>query len=217
MTTLGSPAICPDCSKPRGFGDCAVCVRHAGVMGEALGGLRAWQTFLPERFEPTPVSLAPLEAVKAFNPNRDNLFLFGPSGTGKSHLAAIGARRFLPTVVTAKPTEIARTLRSFNHGADQRDYIQHLGTIRVLVIDDLGVERLTEAALVGLYEIIEKRYQNRPGGLIVTANLSMGQIAEKQGDDRIPSRLTQMFGDKIFSLDGEPDRRVTPPKAKETA
>jgi DNA replication protein DnaC len=51
-------------------------------------------------------------------------------------------------------------------------------------------------------------YMNMKGGLLVSSNLSLGELAERVGDDRLSSRLAQMCRGNVFSLAGEKDWRV---------
>ena len=80
-----------------------------------------------------------------------------------------------------------------------------LTALPVLVIDDLGIGRDTEFAFQTLYEIVDGRYMAMKGGLIVTSNLSLDDLAAKLGDDRIPSRLASMC--KVIRMTGA-DKRV---------
>lgn len=58
-----------------------------------MGGEMALREFTLERFRPTPGSQVAFDATQSFNPDRDNLYLWGPCGVGKSHLAHVLARR----------------------------------------------------------------------------------------------------------------------------
>ena len=61
-----------------------------------LGGVRARDEFTRENFTVTDKNKNAVESCDAFKPKTDNLYLFGATGTGKSHLAIIAARRELP-------------------------------------------------------------------------------------------------------------------------
>jgi len=58
----------------------------------------------------------------------------------------------------------------------------------LLVIDDYGVEKLTDFSYVSMYVILNHRYGNYKQ-TIFTSNFSLDQIAEKLGDERIPRRI----------------------------
>lgn len=178
---------------------------------ELLGGRRSLDTYTVEKFRSTSNTQGAFDFAKSFNYKTDNLYLFGPTGSGKSHLAAIAARKMFEVKVysplkTISQMDISRTLRACKDAEKEIEVIKELQEVRTLVIEDLGVAKDTEFMMSTLYEIINSRYQNRPGGLIVTSNLSLGDLAKKFNDDRIPSRLAQMC--KIFDFTGEKDRRI---------
>lgn len=170
---------------------------------EALGGLRALDTFTAERFELRSENQSAFEAAIAFEAKTDNMYISGTTGTGKSHLAAIAARRLMRgRIITTTQMKVSRQAR-FNAPTSEDEIIQDLSKVPVLVIDDLGVGKDTEFSLSLIYEILQGRYMRRPGGLIITSNLTLDQIASKLGDDRISSRIAQMCKGKIFHIAGK--------------
>ena len=173
-----------------------------------LGGYRALDTFTQNRFQVTENNRPAFEAAVAFNKNFDNLYFRGPTGCGKSHLAAIAARKYLNNrdIETTNQMGISRVIRSSESADDESRMIHALAALGVLVINDLGVAKDTEFMISVIYEVLDLRYMNRPGGLIVTSNLSLSELSRKLGDDRISSRLAGMC--KVFNLVGEPDKRI---------
>lgn len=179
------------------------------MQASALGGLRALETYTQARFKATETSGPAFDAAVSFDQTRKNLYFYGPTGSGKSHLAAIAARKIIANpswIKTATQMQIARAIRAAESANEEEKIIRGLVLTPILVLEDLGVAKDTEFSLTLLYEIINGRYQNRAGGLIVTSNLSLGEIASKIGDDRISSRLAQMC--MIFSLKNEQDYRI---------
>jgi DNA replication protein DnaC len=87
---------------------------------------------------------------------------------------------------------------------DVEKHISHLRYVRILVLDDLGVERPTPLVLESLYRIIDTRADE---GLrtIVTSNGKPSALAATLGA-RIHSRLLGMC--KVIHIDG-PDGRLT--------
>jgi DNA replication protein DnaC len=177
----------------------------------ALGGFRALDTFTLERFREDEFNATALAAAKAFDKRKENLYLSGPTGTGKSHLATIAARLHLTekggAVVTTTQMKIARAVRGSERAAKEDEVIERFFLSPVLVIDDLGVAKDTEFSLSVLYEVLHGRYMNRAGGLIVTSNMTLDEIAQKIGDDRLASRLAEMCRGKIYKIAGA-DRRA---------
>lgn len=184
-------------------------VRSRIDFGNALGGLRALDIYTEERFVETTGNSEAFREAKSFDPSKDNIFIQGPTGSGKSHLAAIAIRRFLKyplRVSTITQMLLSREVRRCDSARGEQEVIDRYVNTKVLLIDDLGVAKDTEFSLSLLYEIINGRYMNRPGGLVITSNLGLGNLAEKIGDDRISSRLAQMC--KFFNLASEKDRRL---------
>lgn len=179
-----------------------------------LGGHRAADEYRADLFVPSPATDTAFAAVKSFDSAKDNLFLCGPTGSGKSHLAAIAARRSFARpgidwsnrVRTITPMELSRLLRSCDGATAEDSVLRGLIGREVLVLEDLGVSKDTEFLVSAIYEVINGRYQNSAGGLIVTSNLKLGELAAKLGDDRVSSRLAQMC--KIFNFSGVRDYRL---------
>jgi DNA replication protein DnaC len=130
------------------------------------------------------------------------LYIYGPTGCGKTHLATALVRQQKGASVI-KPMSVLRKMRSFENSNDEDSYIKAL-SVGPLVIDDLGVEKLTEFAITTLYEIFDRRWLSDSGGLIVTSNLGLTALAAKIGDDRITSRIAGMC--KTVKIDGTDGR-----------
>lgn len=135
-------------------------------------------------------------------------FFTGPAGTGKTHMAYA----------------IFRTERYYGHKpifygvADLCVAISESGSAQslnprfvekvrqnpeMLVLDDLGAERLTDWVFQGLYRIIDYREKNELP-TVITSNLSLAQVADKFSD-RIASRLS---GGTVIEFTGE-DKRLS--------
>ena len=221
---------CPGCSD-----------RHEKALGERrereriesywplLGGRRGFQEYLLDRFVAGDNATA-LSAAKAFDHKTQNIYIHGPCGVGKSHLAYgilrhvlkssidkytimgdsrkynYGANGSHVSVYSYKPMELLRHLRGLEPDIEA-ERLDRMAGADVFLLDDLGVGRATEFSNQMFYEIIERRHMDMRGGLIVTSNLSLSQLAEKTGDDRLSSRLSGMCGALVFGLQGK-DRRV---------
>lgn len=173
-----------------------------------LGGRRNAEDYTIARLTKTPTIKRAIEIIEPLNIGSDNLYIHGPTGSGKTHLAVAVAQRFSGAWVV-KPTQILRQCRGSEAREEQSVITEYVET-PVLIIDDLGIQKDTEFATTVLYEIIDGRYADKRGGLIVTSNLSLGDLSTKIGDDRIASRLAQMC--RIISLEGAMDHRVYPAK-----
>ena len=180
---------------------CVAAAKTRSEWARALGGERAYSTFTLDAWKPA-------FSVPAEFPQNLSLYLHGPTGTGKTHLAtAIGraAVKFPGLIRVRKPSEIYRRVRACEDAAGEIEAVEAFVNSTVLVIDDLGIGRDTEFAFQTLYEIVDGRYMAMVGGLIVTSNLSLNELSAKLGDDRIPSRLASMC--RVIHTAGS-DKRV---------
>jgi DNA replication protein DnaC len=127
------------------------------------------------------------------------LFLHGPTGSGKTHLAiaaynALSSR--MPTAFVRASAMIGYLRDGIDdHSVDAR--LEQLKVIGLLVIDDLSTERPSDWGLARLYDIIDARYAaQRP--TIITSNVSLMRLipaTPRQEEElhwqRIQSRIAQ--------------------------
>ena len=154
-----------------------------------------------------------LEACKVFVENiiegedTKGIFLSGPFGTGKTHLSAASiihlhhaGMRGLEFQVT--PKLLALTRKTFNSD-DNRDYIGDAAKAKVLVLDDVGAEKISEWVREQLFLLINERYENQLP-TIITTNASMAELEARIGGAAV-SRIWGMC--RGYVLDGEDHRK----------
>lgn len=164
-----------------------------------LGGLRQYEDFKAENYTNKSV----LRALS--NYPKQNYYLWGIAGAGKTH-AAVAVARNIPNAQVVRMSQISRLFRSDKVSAEQEtQYIEYYADIP-LVLDDLGSEKMTEFLRSIFFEIIDRRWSNRTGGLIITANINLPALADSVGD-RTVSRLAGLFGENIINIKGA-DRRM---------
>lgn len=142
----------------------------------------------------------------AGKPHR-SLVILGATGTGKTWTGCAIIRALLTedtvpcTMVTV--ADMLEQLRPASGGLDI-DMLQFSGT-PVLMLDDLGMERLTEWGREQLYRLADERARNDLP-VIVTSNLTGEQI-KAQYDERTVQRL--FGGAQLIEIDGD-SRRTLP-------
>lgn len=168
---------------------------------------KGYDQFKFETFQVSPGTKEAFEACKAFDPEKESLYLWGPAGCGKSHLAGATVRMFFSVkepVFLLKHGALNRSMHKL--GGDEYDE-KMAGYVdaRVFCLDDLGTARQTDFADQVAYDLIDARDMNNRHGLIVTSNLSIQDLAMKLGDDRLPSRLAGMC--RVIRMEAS-DRRL---------
>lgn len=121
------------------------------------------------------------------------LLLWGGVGTGKTYMACMIANALIDKGHPVLVTNFTRILNILQNNPKKQEYLDSLNQFKLLVIDDLGVERNTEYAKEQVFSIIDSRYRAELP-MIVTTNLSIQDlvtetnIAYKRVYDRIIER-----------------------------
>lgn len=101
----------------------------------------------------------------------ENLILFGPSGVGKSHIAAAIGHQLIQEGIRVLFTSTLRLVQQLQEA--HKEYrlsiaIDKLSKFNLIILDDLGYVRKDMAETNVLFEFIAARYET--GSLIITAN-----------------------------------------------
>lgn len=159
------------------------------------------------------------KAIKALD-NKGHVFITGTTGTGKTHFGIgllldrfaenlyyreemdrIDFKYTKPRFLSA--VELFLELKESFKGDGEKSILDKYTRPYVLLIDDIGAEKVTDWSRQVFYTLIDRRYVNMKP-TIITSNLSMAEFAEKF-DDRVASRIADMG--EIITLTGK-DRRV---------
>ena len=137
---------------------------------------------------------------------RSDIYIYGPTGNGKTHLAAsiINHRLWEGRTQHAfiKATRLILDIKSAIANNDTDVVINKHKAGHLLIIDDVGVENLGEYVMECWYEILDYRYcWAYP--TIITSNLTPVELANKYGM-RLASRI---LSGKRIKLTG-PDYRL---------
>ena len=115
--------------------------------------------------------LAKLKQDTDWAHNADNVLLIGPSGTGKTHIASALGHQLIEQGVRCKlfpAIDLVQQLQQAKRDLDLMGAMTKLDKYRVIIIDDIGYVKKTDAETQALFEFIAHRYES--GSLIITAN-----------------------------------------------
>lgn len=109
-----------------------------------------------------------------FQKNGQGLLFWGNVGTGKTFLAGCIANALMEKNIPVLMTSFPKLLNALGglYSGEKNEYLKSLNQYRLLIIDDLGVERDSPYVLETVYLVIDERYKSgKP--FIITTNLSL--------------------------------------------
>jgi DNA replication protein DnaC len=125
-----------------------------------------------------------------FIDRKENLILYGPVGTGKTHLiTAIGVQ----ACDSEKTVRFYRTMNLVNElVASQKDgtlpkFLEKLAKIDLLICDEWGYIPLDRQGAQLLFQVIAERYENK--SIAITTNLDFGKWNGIFCDEKITSAI----------------------------
>ena len=131
-------------------------------------------------FEAVPVvskaQVMALAAGDAWLHRGANLILFGPPGTGKSHLAAALSFALVENgwrVLFTRTTDLVQRLQIARRELALEAAIAKLDKFNLLILDDIAYVTKDQAETSVLFELISARYERR--SLLITANQPFGE------------------------------------------
>lgn len=168
----------------------------------ALSGLEG--RFLEARFDNYRVSgeqqAKVLEACRSFaesveHDSGSSLWLIGPPGTGKTHLGSAMVRHLIEeryrTAAIFSGREIIRNLRATwgqkgprgwqGRATTEEQLLADLGSMTLLVIDEIGMNFGSDSEQVQLFDVIDARYKNRRPTVLMS-NLTTKELKVVIGD-----------------------------------
>ena len=219
LTWVACPICGKDWSKLKESGKCWDCEEKAEVEARRMAAIRAkllrmfgsdkglirlsFQNWLE-----VPGTSEAHSYALGFDPSKDNVYFFGATGRGKTHLAYALAQKLAELGKSVEIMTVRQLVKRFRLAKpeEETERADTLANVDVLVVDDLGKVANSEFALDILTDIIGRRGLAEKNGLIVTSNLGLDQLAAKNLDDRLSSRLAGMC--RVIRIQTEKDFRL---------
>jgi len=167
---------------------------------------------IPERYQNAQFESVPQDIRERFEKIRETrrgMYIHGPVGTGKTHIAYALKKHWDEQGRRAIFWNTTELLRSIKNDFDKKLYDRDREEERImdsrglLFLDDIGSEKITDFVAETFYLIINHRYQEKLP-IIFTSNLPIADLADRIGD-RTASRIVEMCD--VIELIGE-DRRM---------
>ena len=150
------------------------------------------------------------EFVDKFKTTKENLFLYGNVGVGKSFLSYCIAKELLDkgySVLYFSSSQLFDTLKESDFGKDSKENLytskEDIYNCDLVVIDDLGTELTNSYISAKLFSLLNERIL-RGKSTIISTNLSLMELRDLYSD-RIFSRISTKY--KLCKLSG-PDIRI---------
>lgn len=150
------------------------------------------------------------EFVDKFETTKENLFLYGNVGVGKSFLSCCIAKELLDkgySVLYFSSSQLFDTLKESDFGKDSKENLytskEDIYNCDLVVIDDLGTELTNSYISAKLFSLLNERIL-RGKSTIISTNLSLMELRDLYSD-RIFSRISTKY--KLCKLSG-PDIRI---------
>ena len=150
------------------------------------------------------VAIAKDYAKKCINDEQENgLIITGNSGVGKTHLAASISNELIEKdklVLMGRLTSLLDMIKETfkDNSKSENELIELFSNVDMVVIDDLGTEKISSWALDKLYTIIENRNENKLPIIITTKFDKEGLLHRfEQSDDK---ELSNAIIQKLYQM-----------------
>ena len=181
-------------------------------------GLR--YTFAQDDRQQPKVSDACKRYVECWDEMRANnigVLFYGSVGTGKSFLASCIGNGLLDRQVSVAATNFPRLLNLLQDTYEKQALLDRLSSYKLLIVDDLGVERDSAYAEEQIFNIIDARSSSELP-VIVTTNLTLEELERPTSMQyaRIYDRVLEMCPIRL-KLAGESRRKANASEREQLA
>lgn len=195
LTRLLEDEVAPR-GYPRGQKQLALRLRRATV--NSTKTLETFDfTFNPNISRQQLLQLASCDFVRQHR----NLLIYGPTGTGKTHLAQALVHEACRQGFDALFVSTAKLVQTLNGGRADGSFERRLQTFLrpdLLVLDDFGLKPLQPPAPSDLYDVIDGRYEQ--GSILLTSNRAPAEWPDVFLDPLLASAGLDRLGDKAEVL-----------------
>ena len=155
------------------------------------------------------VAIAKDYAKKCINNEQENeLIINGDSGVGKTHLAASISNELIEKdklVLMGRLTSLLDMIKETfrDNSKSENELIELFSNIDMVVIDDLGTEKISSWALDKLYTIIENRNENKLPIIITTKFNKEGLLHrfEQSNDKELSKAIIQKLYQMCYGIE----------------
>lgn len=133
--------------------------------------------------------------IKTVGTFSEGLFIHGETGSGKTHLLGCMANHLIENnvetiyIVYADLLDRIRETFGDDRTETESSIIRKINSAKVLLIDDLGMEKNSEFAQKYLGQIIDHRYRNMLP-TIITSNFTLSELKDRSKND--------MYGERVI-------------------
>ena len=168
---------------------------------------RRFQKYNFENFNINSYNKKSVEIVKDFidkiikNDATDGLIITGKSGVGKTHLAASIAKKLIENdkiVLMGRLNSLLDMIKETfkDNKKSENELIDLYSNVDMIIIDDLGTERISQWVLEKFYTIIENRIENKLPIIITTRfnkNGLINRFKQSQDEELVNAVIEKLY------------------------